>query len=522
MGRYVQCLPWLVPLVYVAAAFGALHHRQFWRVLTAACGAALALALGNLVLDIAFGMHRPGADSAPVAAVVIVLIAFLGWVIARYSRTNLAREPGERRYVLALLLTFASVAVVVATENLAVLILAWAASSATLHQLLTFYPDRPGARIAARKQFLASRLAELCLLAAAALLYAHWGTLDLAALDRGATASAAPPQSIQLAGALIGAAVLLKSAQLPLHSWLVEVMEAPTSVSALLHAGVVNLGAYVLIRLAPLISASPAARILLVAVGGATAVLAGLTMMTCSSIKVRLAWSTCSQMGLMAVECGLGLYDLALLHLLAHALYKAHAFLSSGEAVRTSTARRLAPAARTGAGTIGRSAPLLAAPVAVLLLGASAFLWHAALHIEPLSWVGGLICALGIATLFWTGGHTLGTYLRNICLALLGVQLYLAWHVAIARGLGVTAVSGTPLLCACAAVCFLALYLMQWSVLRPARPAWVDRLLTWAAAGYFLDQPLTRLVTGPWPPRAAPLAFTRTASRLAQREGGAA
>lgn len=110
-------------------------------------------------------------------------------------------------------------------------------------------------------------------------------------------------------------------------------MEAPTPVSALLHAGVVNMGGFVLLRVAELIGLVPSAQWLLVIVGSLTAVLAGMVMLTRISIKVRLAWSTCAQMGFMLMEIGLGLYELALLHLVAHSLYKAYAFLSSGEAV---------------------------------------------------------------------------------------------------------------------------------------------------------------------------------------------
>ncbi len=109
-------------------------------------------------------------------------------------------------------------------------------------------------------------------------------------------------------------------------------MEAPTPVSALLHAGVVNMGGFVLLRVAELIGLVPS-QWLLVIVGSLTAVLAGMVMLTRISIKVRLAWSTCAQMGFMLMEIGLGLYELALLHLVAHSLYKAYAFLSSGEAV---------------------------------------------------------------------------------------------------------------------------------------------------------------------------------------------
>ena len=154
------------------------------------------------------------------------------------------------------------------------------------------------------------------------------------------------PWEIDLAAVMLVLAVALKSAQVPFHGWLIQVMEAPTPVSALLHAGVVNIGGFVLIRLAPLVERVPAAQTLLVALGTFTAVVAALVATTRVSIKVSLAWSTCAQMGFMLVECGLGAWELALLHIVAHSLYKAFAFLRSGTVVEVWRTRNLAPVKR--------------------------------------------------------------------------------------------------------------------------------------------------------------------------------
>ena len=521
MLRDTQWLAWLIPLVYAVGAIDALRRGRAWPALMLAARSALGLAAGLLLLDFRIDLHGASGSACLVAAVVTLLVAFLGWVIAGYSRTSLAGEPGERRYVVALLATLAAVTVVLTTENLLLLIAAWAASSLTVHQLLIFYPERPLARLAARKRFVVSRIAELCMLAAAALLYHRWHTLDLGTLARLAGNGAAAPLSVELAAALIAVAVLLKSAQLPVHGWLLQVMEAPTSVSALLHAGIVNLGGYVLIRLAPLITASLPAQVLLVVVGSTTAVLAGLTTMTCPSIKTRLAWSTCSQMGLMATEFGLGLYDLALLHLLAHALYKAHAFLGSGEAVRESTTRRMSPPA-PAAGRIGRLLPLIAAPLALLVIAGSETLWQRVLHVPKIAPVAALLCAFGIATLLWESAGSAALLLRNLGAAVLGVQLYLGWHAAILGGLGVASVSPLPPLAAWTALCFLVLYLAQWSAQRGTHSGATGRLFAWASAGYFLDEPLTRWVAHRWPRGRARSPVPRAAHRLARQEGEAA
>ncbi len=516
MPHYPHWTAWLIPLFYLlGAAAAALSRRALWSVLECVAGvafvAALTSDLSRLVPELAFGL-RNGA-----AAIMVTLVAGLGWVIARYSRGNLAGETGERRFVCALLLTLSGVSAVVAAGNLVVLILAWAASSAALHPLLTHYRERPAARIAARKKFFVSRLAEASLFGAAILLYRRWHTLDITALDRLITAHGAAGATLQCAALLLAAAVLLKSAQLPVHGWLLQVMEAPTSVSALMHAGVVNLGGYVLIRLAPLICASLPAQGLLVIVGTTTATLAGLTLMTCPSLKVRLAWSTCSQMGLMAVECGLGLYGLALLHLVGHALYKAHAFLCSGEAVSASDVARMRPASRPHA----RLAPLLGLVVASSVVTASAWLWRTMTDTPAVPGIALLLCSLGVATLLWDVKADLATWTRNLLAVAFAVQLYLLWHLTMTRGIGIFSAHPAPLLALYVALSLLGLYSIQAHVRRTGFAHRRSRLYVWSAAGYFLDEPLTRLVTSRWPSRIVRDMHGHLGQLLAQREGGA-
>jgi NAD(P)H-quinone oxidoreductase subunit 5 len=133
--------------------------------------------------------------------------------------------------------------------------------------------------------------------------------------------------------AALALAAILKSAQFPTHGWLTEVMETPTPVSALLHAGVINAGGFLLIRFSDVMLLSPGVLAVLVMLGGFTALFGGLVMLTQSAVKTSLAWSTVAQMGFMILQCGLALFPLALLHIVAHSLYKAHAFLASGQAV---------------------------------------------------------------------------------------------------------------------------------------------------------------------------------------------
>jgi NAD(P)H-quinone oxidoreductase subunit 5 len=190
--------------------------------------------------------------------------------------------------------------------------------------------------LAARKKFLASRLGDVCLIAAMALVYATLGSLDYTtvfAAARSFSQSGLIPAQLQTAAILIVLTALLKSAQFPLHGWLIEVMETPTPVSALLHAGIINAGGFLVLRFSEVIALSAPALNTLAIIGGFTALFGSVVMLTQTSVKVSLAYSTIGQMGFMMLECGLGAFSAALLHIVAHSLYKAHAFLTSGSVI---------------------------------------------------------------------------------------------------------------------------------------------------------------------------------------------
>ncbi len=271
-------------------------------------------------------------------ALVLVLISFLLTVVARYSINYLAGEPAQGRFTKWLCLTGGSVLGIVISGNLVQFAVAWCATSLCLHQLLLFYPQRPGAVLAARKKFIVSRLGDACLLAAILLAYELFHTWNFAALFEAAkqwqtTGSSAHALGLNALCFVLVAGAMLKSAQFPFHSWLPDTMETPTPVSALMHAGIINAGGFLIIRLNPLVTLSPAAMSTLALFGAFTALFASLVMLTHASVKRALAFSTVAQMGFMMLECGLGAFGLAALHLVAHSLYKAHAFLASGNIV---------------------------------------------------------------------------------------------------------------------------------------------------------------------------------------------
>lgn len=333
----------LVPLLYcagaVATGFSARQTHLFARSLT------FKLAFFSASAAAFASWWWPGNGSwfsqSPLASIMLLLITLLGMVLGRFSERYLAGDPGQRRFMVWLQVILASVALIAITNHLLVFLVSWVAISVSLHQLLMFFPDRPRAALAAHKKFIFARIAELCLALAFLLLYIQYDTPFIDQILAQVSGATEVPAGAQTAAVLMAMAALLKCAQMPFHGWLIQVVESPTPVSALLHAGVVNLGGFLMILMAPLISEVNAAQWLLLAVAGPTAVFASLVMMTRISIKVRLAWSTCSQMGWMLVECALGLYELALLHLVAHSAYKAHTFLNAGNTVELSMKKRL-------------------------------------------------------------------------------------------------------------------------------------------------------------------------------------
>ena len=135
---------------------------------------------------------------------------------------------------------------------------------------------------------------------------------------------------------LIFIGAMAKSAQFPLHVWLPDTMDSPTPVSALMHAGIINAGGFLLNRLAPLYSLSPTILHIVFVVGALTVLLGASMMLVQNDIKKTLGFSTMGQMGYMIMECGLGAFGLAIFHLIAHGLFKASLFLGAGNVIHES------------------------------------------------------------------------------------------------------------------------------------------------------------------------------------------
>lgn len=491
---------WLLPLFYALAFVAAMIvQRQHWRIAQSGALAALAVVLALSVVDAGYAVAGQPALNG-VVWIMAVLVALLGWVIVRYSQRYMEGEPDQPRFVRAMLFTLAAVSLLVASDNLLVMVLAWTATSIGLHYLLTHYRERKAAQIVAHKKFIVSRMADGCLAIALLLVYLAVDSFSLQALSAHLQGAEALTPQLHVAAVLVVLAAVLKSAQLPLHGWLIQVMEAPTPVSALLHAGIVNIGGFVLIRLADLIALAPLAQILLVVVGSLTAVLAGLVMLTRISIKVRLAWSTCAQMGFMLLEIGLGLYELALLHLVAHSLYKGYAFLSAGDVVSAVRLRDLESATQpVGLAVLPRY--VVSALGVMAIVFTSAWVWQWFLPQLAIPQAALWIVALGLAPLLWLEHNASpALFVRGLGQIAGLTQLYFVWHVLFGWMAPAPAEPMTALV-VWVVVCFIALYGIQIWLRSHPDGRFSRTFYPWAYNGFYLDESFTRITFGLWPIR---------------------
>ncbi len=504
--------PWhsallLTPAFVAIVAMAAIRHvgsvAVAWRTARAASVVMLIAAVAGAVVRV-LTQERVSSvvRSDTIGATTLILVGFVGWVVIGYSQAYLTGDPYERRYIGRLLATIAAVAVVVVANHLVVLVLAWTATSLAMHGLLTFFGDRPVAVAVAHKKFILARCADLSMLGAVVAFATTFDTFRIDRITAEVTASGTLPTGAHVGIALVALAALLKCAQLPFHGWLIQVMEAPTPVSALLHAGVVNLGGFVLLRLAPVVDRATGTRALLVIVGTTTAVIAALVMTTRISIKVSLAWSTCAQMGFMLMQCGLGLWEMALLHLLAHSLYKAHAFLGAGGVVRQTQRKQLAPKAAAPA------ASSLAGAAAVALAGTlvAVWLWGTLPFSEPPSAtivVMSGIVALALVPLMSGGTRRGGRALRP---ALIGGTIavplaYFALHDLFGHFVPHGSRPPAALLVFVAAM-FALLFIVQ-ALCAIAPTGMVSRrLYPWIYGGLFIDEAFTRVAFAIWAPAA--------------------
>jgi NAD(P)H-quinone oxidoreductase subunit 5 len=483
--------------------------------LAAAAAAASLLAWGGPVDLAVWSAPRPlplnvGVYFDGLTAVMFLLISFVGLVIVRFSVRYLDGDPRQGRFFRWLAFTLGAVLLLVVSRNLVMLTAAWMLTSLGLHQLLEHYPDRPWAIWAARKKFLISRLGDAMLLAALGLTFWCFGSSDYAVVFAEAEtlrSEAGGGPLVAVIGLLYVLGAMTKSAQFPFHSWLPDTMEAPTPVSALMHAGIINAGGFLVIRLSPLIALSHSALGLLALVGAFTALFGGLVMLTQTSIKRSLAFSTIAQMGFMMLQCGLGAFSAALLHIVAHSLYKAHAFLACGSvldgAARVKTEVR--PALQGMAAiaalpvAIGIAVGLCLAPVAVFGVNLAA---------KPGAVVLGMVMAVALTTLVWqallSGSWKLaaGGIAGGLVVSLAYVAAYLGVDAILQRSAVAHAVLPTSVfdlaVSGLVVIGFLGVFAIQAAATRLARLPGIRALHVHAANGFYCDIPARQLTARVW------------------------
>src|SRR3990172_2801911 len=278
-----------------------------------------------------------------VGVVVMVLIAGIGSLLYFYSIRYMQQERGRARYQTLMAFQVSTLLFMVSSANLVMLFVFWQLLSWLLSLLAHNYEHPPTAQGAFRT-FIMLRAGDVAFLSGIVLAYNLYGTLEFSQLFLRAAADHTtfslfwPGSGLEISGAtavtlLIFIGAMGKSAQVPLHMWLPDSLYAPTPIHALLHAGIINAGGFLLNRLAPLYGLSPTTLHVVFAVGLLTALLGASMMLTQNDIKKTLGYSTIGQMGYMIMECGLGAFALAVFHLIAHGLFKATIFLNCGNVI---------------------------------------------------------------------------------------------------------------------------------------------------------------------------------------------
>ncbi len=286
------------------------------------------LDVGKLVVDLGFLI-----DSLTV--LLLLLVTGVSTVVQVYSSRYMIGDARHSRFFSLTALFTAAMTMLVMSSNLLLTFIFWEVMGLCSYLLISHYAERRSAYRAATKVFLVNSIADVGLLLGVILTFQTFGTLDIPEILSQARSGVEIPAHVATVLTLcLFAGAVGKSAQMPAHVWLPFAMEAPTPVSALIHAAtMVNAGPFLLVRLSPLIVLSETAMAVIATVGAVTALFAAIVSLTQTDIKRTLAYSTISQLGFMTLLCGLGAFVAAIFHLLAHGFFKAFLFLSTGNAL---------------------------------------------------------------------------------------------------------------------------------------------------------------------------------------------
>ncbi|MHB1593214.1 MAG: NADH-quinone oxidoreductase subunit L [Streptosporangiaceae bacterium] len=267
----------------------------------------------------------------PLSICFVLLITGVGSLIHIYAIGYMSHDPDRRRFFGYLNLFIIAMLLLVLSDNYLGLYAGWEGVGLASYLLIGFWQYRPAAAVAAKKAFIANRVGDAGLSLAIMLMFATFGSVNFTGVF-GAVGGASHGVTTAI-GLLLLLGACGKSAQLPLQSWLLDAMEGPTPVSALIHAAtMVTAGVYLIVRSGPIFNLAPDARLAVAIVGAVTLLFGAIIGCAKDDIKKALAGSTMSQIGYMMLAAGLGPigYALAIAHLLSHGFFKAGLFLGAG------------------------------------------------------------------------------------------------------------------------------------------------------------------------------------------------
>ena len=407
-GRHLARASHLIGIPAVAASFG----LSLVALAAVVRDGAIAVPLYRFVDARAFVID-PGLYLDQLAVLLLPLVTGVSLVVHVYSSRYMIGDPRYRRFFAVLALFTFAMTLLVTSDNLLVTYMCWELMGICSYLLISHYAERPAAGQAATKAFLVNAVADVGLGFGVILTFATYGTLNIQEIL--AQAPAVSGQSIELLGLEVKRNTLItlcllsgamgKSAQVPMHVWLPFAMEAPTPVSALIHAAtMVNAGPFLLVRMSPLVLLAPSAMVVIAVIGALTALYGALVALTQSDIKKLLAFSTISQIGFMIFACGVGAFSAAVFHLLAHGFLKGYLFLSTGSALGAAGGHGHGEAAvpATRVRPLALGALLLAViPTVVLFAGPYERIWSA----QQLPSARAAFWAVGLATVFLTASY---------------------------------------------------------------------------------------------------------------------
>src|SRR5215207_9958892 len=261
----------------------------------------------------------------------VLLITGVGSLIHIYSIGYMAGDPRRRRFFAYLNLFIASMLLLVLASDYLVVFVGWEGVGLASYLLIGYYQARPSAATAAKKAFVVNRVGDMGLSLAVMSMWELFASSSFGTVNAGAEGLSSTWAT--LLGLMLLLAACGKSAQVPLQSWLLDAMEGPTPVSALIHAAtMVTAGVYLVTRSSAIYEQTDAASTAVVVVGTATALVGAIIGCAKDDIKKALAGSTMSQIGYMMLAAGLGPvgYAFAIFHLLTHGFFKANMFLGAG------------------------------------------------------------------------------------------------------------------------------------------------------------------------------------------------